>query len=75
MNIYFPRYRRAVGEGGKLAEPTLKKKLIDTPEREFAEFCRARFEGLSLTSDEDSLQVYREAREMGLKWLKGEESA
>lgn len=47
----------------------LEGRLIDSPIREFSEFCRQRLEGLALTVDRDTLALYRQAREKGERIL------
>ena len=50
--------------------PLLQQFLISPPEQEFLRFCEHRLEGLELTEDETKMQLYKEARELGLRKLK-----
>lgn len=53
--------------------PLLDQFLISPPEQEFLSFCEHRLEGLELTEDENTMALYREAKDLGLKELKNKE--
>jgi len=48
--------------------------IVQTPLEEFRQFTATRLEGLEITEEEASLEVYRRAVEMGLNILKAEKS-
>lgn len=49
--------------------------LVDTPEKEFENFCRNRLEGLALTQSEQNMELYREAAERGKNLIREDKEA
>ena len=53
--------------------PILEQFLVTPTEQEFLNFCNQRMEGLQLTEDDATIEIYRKAIQLGLKELEQKE--
>lgn len=53
-------------------DPLIDQKIVSPPKEEFYEFCKNRINGLRLTLEDSTLQLYQEALEQGMNELEPE---